>query len=81
MQPQQRRSPAVRSDHDGHQIAHHEDGQRDDRRVGQGVDDGLPEGRILEDEMVADTALARMCSAAFEAIWDRAIPHAAYRLS
>jgi hypothetical protein len=39
------------------------------------------DGHILEDEMVSDTAVAQMCSAAFEAIWERAIPHADYRLT
>jgi hypothetical protein len=29
-------------------------------------------------QLVADTAVARMCSTAFEAIWDRSIPHAEY---
>ena len=37
------------------------------------------DGHILEDELVADTAVARMCSTAFEAVWDRSIPHAEYR--
>jgi len=39
------------------------------------------DGHILEDEMVSDTTVARMCSAAFEAVWERAIPHADYRLT
>jgi hypothetical protein len=38
-------------------------------------------GHILQDEMVSDRAVARMCSVAFEAIWERAIPHAEYRLT
>src|SRR5712671_1732059 len=29
------------------------------------------DGHILEDELVADTAIARMCSTTFEAVWDR----------
>ncbi len=37
------------------------------------------DGHILEDEMVSDMAVARMCSAAFEAVWERAIPHADYQ--
>lgn len=37
------------------------------------------DGYILEDELVADTAVAGMCSAAFEAVWDRSTPHAEYR--
>src|SRR6185437_1733974 len=37
------------------------------------------DGHILEDELAADTAVARMCSTAFEAVWDRSVPHAEYR--
>ena len=37
------------------------------------------DGHILEDEMVSVPAVARMCSAAFEAAWERAIQHTAYR--
>jgi hypothetical protein len=37
------------------------------------------DGDVVEDEMVADTAVIRTCSAAFEAVWNRAIPHADYR--
>jgi hypothetical protein len=37
------------------------------------------EGGILEDELVSDAAVARMCSAAFEAVWERSIPHAEYQ--
>ncbi len=37
------------------------------------------DGHILEDELVSDTAVVRMCSAAFEAVWERSIPHAEYR--
>jgi hypothetical protein len=37
------------------------------------------DGHILEDELVSDTAVARMCSAAFEAVWEHSIPHAEYR--
>ena len=36
-------------------------------------------GDIMEDEMVSDPAVARMCSAAFEAAWARSIPHADYQ--
>jgi len=39
------------------------------------------DGDIVEDEMVSDPAVAAMCSAAFEAVWERAVPHADYRLS
>lgn len=36
-------------------------------------------GDILEDELVSDPVVARMCAAAFEAAWARGIPHADYR--
>ncbi|HET9969220.1 MAG TPA: hypothetical protein VFQ68_13375 [Streptosporangiaceae bacterium] len=34
---------------------------------------------MLEDELVSDPTVARMCSAAFEAAWERSIPHVEYR--
>jgi hypothetical protein len=37
------------------------------------------DGDILDDELVSDTAVARMCQAAFEAVWARSIPHSDYR--
>lgn len=37
------------------------------------------DGAIVEDELVSDPAVIQMCSAAFEAVWGRAIPHAEYR--
>lgn len=37
------------------------------------------DGHILEDELVSDPAVARMCSAAFEAVWERSVPHAEYQ--
>jgi len=36
-------------------------------------------GEFLEDELTSDPAVARMCAQAFEAVWERAIPHADYR--
>jgi hypothetical protein len=39
------------------------------------------DGDIVEDEMVADPAAAARCSAAFEAVWERAVPHHAFRLT
>lgn len=36
---------------------------------------------ILEDELAADTAVSRMCSMAFEAVWDRSIPYAGHRMT
>ena len=37
------------------------------------------DGDIVEDELVCDPAVIRTCAAAFEAVWERAIPHAEYR--
>lgn len=37
------------------------------------------EGEIIEDLLTTDTNVARMCAGAFEAAWDRAIPHADYK--
>ena len=37
------------------------------------------DGAFLEDELSDDPAVARMCAEAFEAVWERAIPHADYR--
>ena len=39
------------------------------------------DGRVVEDELCDDPAVIRMCSAAFEAVWERAVPHADYRLA
>jgi hypothetical protein len=36
-------------------------------------------GEFLEDELCDDPAVAKLCTTAFEAVWDRAIPHADYR--
>jgi hypothetical protein len=49
----------------------------DDRLIRFSYFSGI--GDILEDEMVSDLAVARTCSAAFEAAWARSIPHADYR--
>lgn len=38
------------------------------------------DGRFLDDEMVDDPAVARLCATAFEQVWARAIPHEDYRL-
>ena len=37
------------------------------------------DGEIVEDELVSDVAVAEMCAGAFEAVWERAMPHADYR--
>jgi hypothetical protein len=39
------------------------------------------DGDIVEDELVCDLAVIRTCAAAFEAVWERAVPHAEYRLA
>ena len=36
-------------------------------------------GELLEDELVDDPAVVRLCASAFEGVWERAIPHAEYR--
>ena len=37
------------------------------------------DGTYLDDEVTADPVIVRTCSAAFEAVWELAIPHADYR--
>ena len=37
------------------------------------------EGEIVEDELCTDPAVIRMCTVAFGAVWERAVPHADYR--
>jgi hypothetical protein len=39
------------------------------------------DGRVVEDELCEVPAVIRTCSAAFEAVWGRAVPHADYRLA
>jgi hypothetical protein len=39
------------------------------------------DGRVVEDELCDDPAVVAMCSAAFEAVWDRAVPHGTYQLT
>lgn len=36
---------------------------------------------IVEDELCADPGIIAMCAAAFDAVWEHAIPHANYRLA
>jgi hypothetical protein len=38
------------------------------------------DGRVVEDEMCSAPAVIALCSAAFEAVWERAVPHDGYRL-
>lgn len=37
------------------------------------------DGTFLENELVDDPEVVKLCQSAFEAVWDRAIPHAEYR--
>lgn len=37
------------------------------------------DGEVVEDELVAEPAVIRMCATAFEAVWERAVPHALYQ--
>jgi hypothetical protein len=39
------------------------------------------DGKVVEDELCDDPAVVAMCSAAFEAVWDRAVPHGSYQLT
>jgi hypothetical protein len=39
------------------------------------------DGEIVEDELCSDPAVIAACAAAFEAVWDLAIPHADYRIA
>jgi hypothetical protein len=36
-------------------------------------------GEVVEDELSDDPSIARLCARAFEAVWERAIPHDLYR--
>lgn len=38
------------------------------------------DGRYLGEELVRDPGVIKQCLVAFEAVWDRAIDHAGYRL-
>lgn len=49
----------------------------DDRLVRFGYFAG--NGAFLEDELTDDPAIAGACAEAFEAVWERAIPHDEYR--
>ena len=49
----------------------------DDRLVRVNHFDG--EGRILDQEITDNAAVVKLCSSAFEAVWERAIPHGEYR--
>jgi hypothetical protein len=49
----------------------------DDRLVRFGFFAG--DGEFLGHELVDDPAVVKLCSSAFEAVWERAVPHADYR--
>jgi len=51
----------------------------DDRLVRFGHFDG--EGRFLDNEITEDRAVVTLCASAFEAVWERAVPHREYRPS
>lgn len=48
----------------------------DDRLVRFGYFAG--DGEFLEHELTDDTAVVKLCATAFEAVWERAVPHAEY---
>ncbi|MEY9841787.1 DUF6879 family protein [Streptacidiphilus sp. EB103A] len=50
----------------------------DDRLVRFGYFSG--EGTYLGDDVTDEPAVVKQCAAAFEAVWDRATPHDAYRI-
>jgi hypothetical protein len=50
----------------------------DDRLVRFGYFTG--DGEFLEHELADDPAVVKLCASAFEAVWERAIPHGNYRL-
>jgi len=37
------------------------------------------DGEFLDHELSDDSAVVRLCASSFEAVWERAIPHAEYR--
>ena len=37
------------------------------------------DGKVVEDELCNDPAVIAMCLAAFEAVWERAVPHDSYK--
>jgi hypothetical protein len=38
------------------------------------------DGAVVEDEITADAEVVKLCSTAFEAVWERAIPHHQYQV-
>ncbi|MET9182401.1 DUF6879 family protein [Kitasatospora aureofaciens] len=38
------------------------------------------DGAVVEDEITADPAIVELCASAFEAVWERAIPHHHYKI-
>ncbi|WP_441246274.1 DUF6879 family protein [Kitasatospora sp. McL0602] len=37
------------------------------------------DGNFTDHELITDPAVSELCAAAFEAVWDRSIPHEEYR--
>lgn len=37
------------------------------------------DGRFVDEELITEPATAKLCSSAFEAVWERAVPHEEYR--
>jgi hypothetical protein len=35
---------------------------------------------MVDQEVIEDPAVAKLCSSAFEAVWERAVPHEEYRV-
>lgn len=38
------------------------------------------DGAVVEDEITEDPATLGLCVAAFESVWERAVPHEAYKI-
>ncbi|MGA5492820.1 DUF6879 family protein [Streptomyces cinereoruber] len=38
------------------------------------------DGAVVEDEITDDSATVKLCASAFEAVWDRAVPHHLYAI-
>ncbi|WP_326677813.1 DUF6879 family protein [Streptomyces sp. NBC_01237] len=38
------------------------------------------DGAVVEDEITSDEATVKLCSSAFEAVWERAVPHHLYAI-
>lgn len=38
------------------------------------------DGAVVEDEITADPETVKLCATAFEAVWERAVPHHLYEI-